>query len=270
DRAPLADESPALHSARELYQQKWMFHGPAYHGITRVDRYGGDGVRGAVTALPAPGALLDAAGQLLGYCAMVMLPGDRLVLPMRIDCIDFFGPTPAVGTELECSVRFDRVTETEARGDIELVHGGSVWSRLVGFTDRRFETPDALFPAMLMPEENHLAERRAGYWILHEQWHSAAMRELVARRYLTTAEQAGLNALTPKRQRSFLLGRIAIKDAVRQWLASRGAGVLYPAQVGIDHDPSGRPVVTLAGPIGGRPADAWTPPFISLSHKDGT
>ena len=269
DRAPLADEAPALHSARELYVQKWMFHGPAYHGISRVDTCGSDGVRGEVTALAAPGALLDAAGQLLGYWAMLKLPKDRLVLPMRIDRIDFYGPAPEVGTRLDCSVRFDRVTDTEARGDIDLVLDGALWGRLTGFVDHRFETTDALFPAMIIPEENHLAEPRDGYWVLREQWHSAAMRELLMRRYLGAAEREEYLALTPKRQRSYLLGRMVLKDAVRQWLAASGAGVLYPAQVAVSRDALGRPIVTLCGPIGGQLAEEWTAPAVSLSHKDG-
>jgi acyl transferase domain-containing protein/phosphopantetheinyl transferase len=269
DVAPLAEEAPALHSARELYEQKWMFHGPAYHGITRVDTYGADGVRGQITALPAPGALLDAAGQLLGYWAMLMLPQDRLVLPKRVDRIDFYGPRPAVGSTLDCSVRFDDIADTHARGDIDLLHEGRLWARLTGFTDHRFETTAASFPVMIIPEENHLAEPRDGYWFLRTPWRSAAMRELVMRRYLGATERAEYESLNPARQQSFLLGRIALKDAVRQWLAARGAGVLYPAQVEVRRGDAGEPIVVLSGPIGGYEAARWPVPSVSLAHNDG-
>src|SRR5438046_9300517 len=67
DPTPLADEAAAQLSAEDLYHERWMFHGPAYQAVRRIDTLGLDGTRGLLEALPARGALLDGAGQLLAY-----------------------------------------------------------------------------------------------------------------------------------------------------------------------------------------------------------
>jgi acyl transferase domain-containing protein/phosphopantetheinyl transferase (holo-ACP synthase) len=258
DRRPLADETAPPHTAAELYGERWMFHGPAYQGITETTAIGADGIRAAVTALPAPGALLDAAGQLLAYWIEWSMPENRVALPMRIDRIDFHGPHPGPGVRLDCLVRFTEINETDARGDVELVRDGAVWASMHQFVDRRFETTDGVFATMLHPETSRIAERRDGYWIVPEQWYSSATRDLIARRYLGSAEREHYFGLTPKAQREFLLGRIAVKDAVREWLWQRGAGPIFPIEIRVSNDADGRPRVEVPG---GRPVR------VSLAHR---
>ena len=207
-----------------------MFHGPGYQGVTEMHAMGADGLRATVTCRPAPGALLDAAGQLLGYWIEANSTEDRIALPMRIDRIDLHGPHPEPGAELSCLVRFTEVNETDARGNVDLVRDGRVWARLTQFIDRRFESTNAVFKVMTFPEENLLAERRDGYWVVHEPWRSSASRDLLARRYLGEEERAEYFSLTPKAQRDWILGRIAVKDAVRDHLWQRGAGPDLPAR----------------------------------------
>jgi len=97
------------------------------------------------------------------------------------------------------------------------------------------------------------------------------------RRYLGERERGEYAALPALAQAHWLLGRIAIKDAVRAWLWERGAGPLYPmeVQVGSD-DPNdygeaaakggggvvGRGEPVVVGPGGVRP-------HVSLSLLDG-
>ena len=260
DTAPLADEKPPPHTAHELYAQRWMFHGPGYQGVTEMHAMGADGLRATVTCRPAPGALLDAAGQLLGYWIECNSTEDRIALPMRIDRIDFYAPHPEPGAELSCLVRFTEVNETDARGNVDLVRDGVVWARLTQFIDRRFESTNAVFKVMTFPEENLLAERRDGYWLVREPWRSSASRDLVARRYLGEEERAEYFALTPKAQRDWILGRIAVKDAVRDLLWQRGHGPIFPLEVRVRNDEDGRPQVALPG--GGSMT-------VSLSHRTG-
>jgi acyl transferase domain-containing protein/phosphopantetheinyl transferase (holo-ACP synthase) len=260
DDAPLADERPPPHSAGELYEQRWMFHGPAYQGVTAMHAMGADGLRATVTARPAPGALLDAAGQLLGYWIEANSREDRIALPMRIDRIDFHGPHPEPGAELACLVRFTDVNETDARGNVDLVRAGVVWARLTQFIDRRFESTAAVFDVMTFPERSLLAERRPGYWFLAEPWRSSASRDLIARRYLGEEERTEFFALRPNAQSEWLLGRIAVKDAVRDRLRERDGGDLrFPIEVRVRNDAAGRPVVEAPGP----------PLRVSLAHRAG-
>ena len=179
---------------------------------------------------------------------------------MRIDRIDFYAPHPEPGAELSCLVRFTEVNEIDARGNVDLVRDGVVWARLTQFIDRRFESTNAVFKVMTFPEENLLAERRDGFWIVHEPWRSSASRDLVARRYLGEEERAEYFALTPKAQRDWMLGRIAVKDAVRDLLWQRGHGPIFPLEVRVRNDEGGRPLVTVPG--GGDMT-------VSLSHRTG-
>ncbi|MGH3996405.1 MAG: 4'-phosphopantetheinyl transferase family protein, partial [Pseudonocardiaceae bacterium] len=82
-------------------------------------------------------------------------------------------------------------------------------------------------------------------------------RELFMRRYLSAAERADYQRRTPRAARQWLLGRVAVKDAVRQWLWNAGAGPVFPVEVTVDNDASGRPRV--AGPFD-------EPPEVSLAH----
>ncbi len=137
---------------------------------------------------------------------------------------------------------------------------GALWARLTQFIDRRFESTDAVFQVMTFPEVNLLADRRDGYWYMDEHWRSSASRDLVARRYLGEDERDEYFALTPKAQRDWILGRIAVKDAVRDVLWQRGAGPIFPLEVRVTNDGAGRPVVELPG--GERLG-------VSLAHRNG-
>jgi phosphopantetheinyl transferase len=86
-------------------------------------------------------------------------------------------------------------------------------------------------------------------------------------RYLTAHEQATYERLSTAARTSWLLGRVAAKDAVRWWLADRGH-VVAPDRVLVANEPGGRPVVRLDTGPGG----TWPPPDlrISIAHVSGT
>jgi phosphopantetheinyl transferase len=93
--------------------------------------------------------------------------------------------------------------------------------------------------------------------LTRERWRDAATRELIARRYLGAEERAEYAGKNPRAQRQWLLGRIAVKDAVRRWLWDRGAGPVYPVQIRVRNAAGGRPLVD--GPFDG-------PLPVSLAH----
>jgi hypothetical protein len=79
------------------------------------------------------------------------------------------------------------------------------------------------------------------------------------RQYLGAAERADFDRLPPRAQDSWLLGRIAAKDAVRHWLWDRGSGPIFPAELTVGEDDWGMPCVT--GPF-----DA--PMSVTIAHTD--
>jgi phosphopantetheinyl transferase len=76
------------------------------------------------------------------------------------------------------------------------------------------------------------------------------------RRYLAADERARYDALAVRGKRDWLLGRIAVKDAVRRHLWARGDGPRWPVEIVVDNEASGRPIVR------GRPELR-----VSLAHR---
>ncbi|MCB5182410.1 4'-phosphopantetheinyl transferase superfamily protein, partial [Streptomyces antimicrobicus] len=258
---PVRAEGPAPVSAQALYRDRWMFHGPRFAGVHEVTAVGEDGIRGVLRTLAAPGALLDAAGQLLGHWMQLRLPVDRLVFPATVDRIRLHGPHPAPGTLLGATARIREVRGLSVRGDVELrLPDGSVWARIDGWTYRRFAADERVWPMKFTPEVCGIGEPRPEGWcVAHRRWTDPASQELVMRRYLGASERAVYEGLSPRARNAWLLGRIAAKDAVRQLLWDRGAGPVFPAEVPVVSDRYGRPVPQ--GPLASGVR-------LSLAHKD--
>ncbi|ONI91346.1 hypothetical protein ALI144C_01300 [Actinosynnema sp. ALI-1.44] len=236
---PLRAPRPAPVSAAELYDDGWMFHGPRFAGVSEITTLADNGITGALTVLPSPGALLDCAGQLIGHWMQVSKDVDQTVLPTGIDRVRYYGPDPEPGTRIDCDARIVEVTDEVMRADARLrTADGRLWCRVDGWTTRRFTTDDRIWQVKLRAEHNTLAEPRDGGWVLvTEKWaDDSATRELMARRYLTAAERAGYATLDLRTRRQWLLRRIAAKDAVRRWLWNRGAGAIFPAELTVADD----------------------------------
>jgi hypothetical protein len=233
DRTPLRNQRPATISAAELYTDGWMFHGPRFAAVANIAAIADDGITGSLRSSRVRGALLDGAGQLVGHWMQVSRTVDQDVLPTGIATVRLYGPQPSTGQLLDFTGWIREITDTEMRADAELrASDGRVWCRFEGWTTRRFATDDAIWRVKLHPETNTLAWIAPGGWtVVRERWPNTASRELIMRRYLNTAERGEYERLNPLQQRRWLLGRVAIKDAVRQWLWDRGASAIYPAEL---------------------------------------
>ncbi|MFJ9940117.1 type I polyketide synthase [Streptomyces erythrochromogenes] len=261
DGTPLRDAGPAPVSAAALYRDRWMFHGPRFAGVHEVRAVGSDGIHGVLRALPDPGALLDAAGQLFGHWMQLRLPVDRLVFPATVDRIAFHGPPPAPLELVAATARIRAVQDVTVRGDVELRRpGGQVWARIEGWTYRRFGADERVWPMKFTPEVCGIGEPRPEGWCLaRRRWSDPASQELVMRRYLGAGEREVYERLAPRARAPWLLGRIAAKDALRGLLWDGGAGPVFPAEVPVGNDPAGRPLAE--GPL--------TRGFrLSIGHKD--
>ncbi|WP_416980215.1 beta-ketoacyl synthase N-terminal-like domain-containing protein [Streptomyces sp. T028] len=243
--AGTAAERVPEHTAAQLYDERWMFHGPAFQGVTELTAIGDRHVRGIITTPPAPGALLDNVGQILGYWIMATRTERTVVFPVGMREMRFHGPDPAPGTEVACLVRITSLTDTVLEADVQLTVDGTVWAELYGWQDRRFDNDPKTRPVERFPERNTLSEARPDGWtLLHERWPDLASRELIMRNSLGGQERSEYAAHAPRGRRQWLLGRIAVKDAVRQWLWDHGEGPVFPAELRVRNDESGRPYVT--------------------------
>ncbi|MEV8420272.1 beta-ketoacyl synthase N-terminal-like domain-containing protein [Streptomyces niveus] len=260
-----AERVPGLR-AEQLYDERWMFHGPRFQGVSELSAIGDRWVRGVLTTPEAPGALLDNVGQLLGYWIMATLTERTTVFPVRMEHIRFHGPHPRPGERLTCLIRITEVTDLTLTADMQLIGAdGLVWAEFTGWQDRRFDTDANIRAVDRFPGENTLSDAGPGGWaIVHERWPDLATRELIMRNMLGGAERARYDGLPPVRRRQWLLGRIAAKDAVRRLLWHEGAGELYPAEISVRNDASGRP---LAEGVHGRELGELT---VSIAHRRET
>lgn len=256
----LTAAGPSTVRADELYRNRWMFHGPAYQGVVTLDQMGSNGIVGSIEEKPAPGALLDNAGQVFGFWVMATNDTNRMALPVRIDRIDFYGPRPEEGTRFTCDVRIVKQDERSVVANLWLVRSGRVWAKIEGWEDRRFDTDARLWPVMLFPEQNQLAETTPdGFTLFEDPYRAATTRDQLARRYLGEAERAQYESKGPRNQRAWLSGRIAAKDAIRNLLWQRFDTAIFPIEIEISNDAEGMPIVECAYDRRLR---------VSIAHKD--
>ncbi|MGH8921899.1 MAG: polyketide synthase dehydratase domain-containing protein, partial [Actinomycetes bacterium] len=164
---PLRGEGPCGVTAAALYSDRWMFHGPRFQGVIELGPIGDDGIRGVLAASSAPGALLDNAGQLLGFWIMKRMSANRLAYPAAVEQLRWYGPQPRPGEQTSCVVRIVLVTGTEVIADLELRRAdGRLWACIDRWRGRRFNTDDVSWPAFLFPEHNRIAQRQPGGWYL--------------------------------------------------------------------------------------------------------
>ncbi|MGN6692901.1 MAG: 4'-phosphopantetheinyl transferase superfamily protein, partial [Aquihabitans sp.] len=250
---PPAPQATAVHgeiycpcTPETLYEERHLFHGPAYQGLLTFDEFGEDGASGLLETKDFPGSLLDNAGQLFGFWLAQRVDKDRLVLPTSIDRISFYGPHPTEGTVVRCVVNATEIGEVVVRADLELTVDGVVWCRIEGWEDRRFQSDDRLFTLLRKPHDRTLAEPQDGGWVLvTEGWPDSASRDVVMRRFLGVGERSDYDARNPNVQRTWLLGRIAAKDAVRDLLWRTGTeGRIFPVEVQVANDADGAPLAT--------------------------
>ena len=284
----------ALASA-DLYDGRLMFHGSCFQGVASVDRSGAGGVIGRLRTLPANAlfrsrsvprfvtdpVLLDAAGQLVGFWAAEHLPRGFVVFPCQLKQLHIFSPVRRAGELLECRLRIQLQGTETTTSDVDIVApDGTVYMRLEGWADRRFDPPQRFHAAWTRPLETTMSEpwpqpvaalagtaspecfrlgamfgTGAGLW--KELWPSLV---LTPRERQTFRERS----LPEPRRLEWLAGRTAAKDAVRQFVRRHYGLSLLPADIDIVQDEHGKPSA----------AGVWTKdvphlPALSISHSGG-
>ncbi|WP_083826543.1 type I polyketide synthase [Hoyosella subflava] len=257
---PAQEHAPKDH-AHELYSRRWMFHGPQFQGVTELTAIGDRHVRGVLKTPAAPGALLDNAGQLLGYWVQSSVTDRSTVFPVGMGRIEFFGKHPAPGTAVECTIIIRQLDSQFITADVQLAVHGEVWTQIIGWQDRRFDSNPVIRATDCAPEDHTLSTLRTDGWAeVAEMWPDLATRELVARKMLGSREREQYATVAPRRRRQWLLGRIAAKDAVRQLLWRSDPHGIYPQEIEIANHATGAPLVS------GRHGRVLSTITVSIAH----
>jgi malonyl CoA-acyl carrier protein transacylase/phosphopantetheinyl transferase len=270
-----------------------IFHGPSLQSVRRLRGLGSDGIEAEVEVPPdglvdggpmatgaaLPAQLLDGAGHLVGYWRLEAGHSDFGSFPFQARRFEQFRPPPAAGTRLVARARI-RPAERVVEADVEFLDGDRrVVARLSGFACRYFDLDRGLLDSLYRPGPGTFLSRpwtplascaiarridhvRAG--LLDEG--GGIWKRALAHVTLSAAERAAWYALpeTGRRREEWLLGRIAAKDAVRQWAAERGLH-LSPQEIDVLPDARGKP---RAG--GRRLAEAGLAVDVSITHANGT
>ena len=250
-------------SAEDLYRQQWMFHGPAYQGVRRFHGIGSNGIDGELVVPAGRGALLDNMGQLAGYWVMEQ-PENCLAMPIGVSAIRFHGPDPTLGQVLQARVRVSSIDALNCISQHQLcADDGLQLISIDGWQTRRYQMDKPFWEASRLLSEHIVSRAVAPDAVLFEdRYDTAILRDYLSRRYLCASERACYDALSPRRKRSWLNGRVAAKDAVRLWLKSRGITGVYPQEIRIENDAQGAPQL-FANVTTSLPAGL----FVSISHK---
>ncbi len=271
-------------TAEQIYERRHLFHGPSFRCLVGEILLGDTGVVGELLVQSTNGlfrsqrqplflmdpVVLDGVGQLVGVWAMER---DRDVFPIGIEKLELYRPTPPAGTRAAVRAEITSDGAKTLHANIEVQDGaGAVWMRIQGWTKWKFR-PEARFVNFRREPTRHLLSlprdlRGLAAGAVCQMFAAPGLSSLdaglLARFYLHIEEMADFAAKSDHRprQRQWLLGRIAAKDAVRA-LAARRSGapedMLHPASFVIVNDAQGQP---MAKRFSGAPLSV----HVSIAH----
>ena len=291
NRFTLTDEQPCRSQVEDLRRN--MFHGPLFQMIRSLDRVGKEGIEGTLevqardrwfTSNPNPHVaidpvLVDAAMHILGAWHLEQPDwSGRILLPIGVAALEFFGPIPEVGSMLLVRGHNEEETARQVRHGVEVfAPDGRLWMRMTGASYWRFYLPfgDVNF---FGPKDQYFLSRRLPEAETDTDHHCVRcysleppldLQQPVLRasgvRVSMTAREIDLYNKLPEVERSdWFFTRLVAKDAVRAaWNERYGDGT-FPADIESDLDNSGRIVCRPRGPMGKEPL-----PPVAVANVEG-
>jgi phosphopantetheinyl transferase len=280
-----------------------MFHGPLFHSIRHVIAWDDGGMDAELADTPTAGflrgdetpalllnpVLLDAVGHLTAFWIAQREGTDFSSFPSQIARIDLVypGEQATAGCRLRGRLAFaDEAGGGRGRfleGDYDCVDSaGRALFRIQGWRDRFFSVPNRFYVARRQPREGWygddwsalFADRAptALVWAVPPfppgflDDAGAIWKRVLAHTVLSREERAAWMQLppNPRRRSEWLLGRVALKEAVRRWALNRTGVAPLPADIAVRVDAGGKPFIAPEGleALG-------APPQVSLAHAGG-
>ncbi len=240
------NQRKAAIKAEQLYGDNWMFHGPAYQSIVELGPIADNGITGRLKVSSGEGALLDNMGQLAGYWVMEE-ETDCLAMPIGIEKIKFFSADPEVGDDLTCDILVRELDGESCITDQQLLdQHGAVRVVMEGWHTRRYTMDKRFWIHSKQIDKYLLSEpQKEGFVIFEDCYEKAITRDYLFKRYLNMPEREVYDAISPRRKRQWLNGRIAVKDAIRDFIWERqGKFDFFPKELSIKNDEAGKPCVS--------------------------
>ncbi|WP_175633952.1 type I polyketide synthase [Pedobacter ghigonis] len=221
-----------------------MFHGPDYQGIKKLVAVGEKGITGIIEAAGGKGSLLDNAGQLFGLWLQLTLEKDRIAFPVKIQEIEFFGDMADQQGTFECTCVLTEINDEFATADIVMKRDGLTWLIISGWQNRRLEIDEPLWNVSMSPLHNRLSEEVApGVFLFGNAYTRVVSWDFILKRYFNQTEKKHHNNLLPNKRRTWMISRVAAKDAVRNLLNTQKNQACYPITFEIYSDEHRKPYV---------------------------
>ncbi|MEM7201410.1 MAG: beta-ketoacyl synthase N-terminal-like domain-containing protein [Planctomycetota bacterium] len=233
-----ATDRPSRWLPQYLYTSG-LFHGPSLQAVRSIDGVGPGGIvarvvdPGRLAGAHIPVALIDGAGQLIGYWGA---EADLVMaFPTGLDRVEWVPSAPA-GTELAATGRVTRPAADRWTSDVELGAASGIALRVLGRRDQVIDVPrefweyrvhparvvfgtdvSALFASVLEPAGAVLcapASFRSA--VLTEQggfWGTVLAHLVLSRRERAAFAALGSMAVTDRA--AWLMARVVVKDALR-------------------------------------------------------
>lgn len=273
----LANPSAPVWRDEDLYTTG-MFHGSLFHSVAHLVAWDAGGMDAELADTDTGGffeadgeppdfwlnpVLLDAVGHLTAFWIAQRIGLDFSCFPSSIRRIAFGDANPSTstaGASLAGRLGFlqqGRFLEGdyEARGT-----DGRLLFRIEGWRDRFFSVPTRFAYARTRPREGFYGEDMGAafpptdavvWWLppfdpgfLEDA--GGIWSRLLVHTVLGWEEREAWQCLPahPRQRRSWLLGRLALKEAARQWLWRQAGTLLCPADLIVAEDELGRPYLT--------------------------
>lgn len=288
-----ADKPPGEGVTAAEFYQHFAFHGPCFQDIKHVRGWDAIGIEAELEvsdtskffremrspAFQIPGGLLDSTGQLVALWRIEQGLRDSAIFPFHAASFRQYGKPPGSGSKVVCRgvMRQRADATTEATLDI-LDKRNQVIARLEGFQFRNYndayiskliepQTVDTFFSEPWLQEETGLICRRLDpQKAASLEQGMGVWKRALAHLVLNEEERLEWYRLPERgaRRAEWLMGRVAAKDAVRQWAVQAFNLELAPVDIEIMAGELGQPLVSCSeletrGAI----------PSISISHSGG-
>jgi acyl transferase domain-containing protein/phosphopantetheinyl transferase (holo-ACP synthase) len=286
----LGETEPCRFTALSMYDEQWLFHGPALRAVVGVGPISDLGIEGALRVpsrfgLLRPGenaapksapVVLDAFTHLLGCWGLDRLPAGDVIFPLRLGSLEIFGDDPPEGTDVACRISVTRLERHSVRVQSEIIRpDGRVWMRLNDWDDWRFYWPPRYRDMLRRPERELLGEPLTldgetgaiAVWLEPPgDFGRPVWRDVLEQVQLSPQERQGrLKPTGDEPLRTLgLWGRVAAKEAARRLWLAEGQAPMFPADLAIEPDANGRPALRSR-----LEPDRDDMPAISIAHADG-
>jgi acyl transferase domain-containing protein/phosphopantetheinyl transferase (holo-ACP synthase) len=296
----LAEQRPSVWNGEDLYTTG-MFHGPVFRSIRHIEGWDRGGIDAELSQVSLNGffvpshtpkmvlnpVLLDAMGQLAAYWIAQGGP-DFNCFPSTIERIELYSRCPADLPGLKLRARGEPLIDLDDADGEDfaaprawqfecLDQSGQPLLRVSNLVNVYFPVPHRFYETRKDPLHGWLGypleaegEGKPLLWelpLFEEDFcaqSNGIFLRILAHIFLSYDEREEWRALQGhvRRKREWLLGRAAVKEAVRYWLYQRTGDLIYPSDVVVLHDQQGAPYV-----------DGWwrdvlaAAPQVSLSHN---